>query len=102
MRCWLSLIWKQTAIIKTILRLAKLTVNVFGPALCMTIKLAEIYENVKQIPLFSKLLHTRPLAREAKCATVSRNGLHSTERVWVRELVGELPSKYEEAVDEQV
>jgi hypothetical protein len=95
MRCWPSLIRKQTAIIKTILRLAKLMVNVFGPALCMTLKLAEIYGNVKKIPLFSELLRTRPLAREAKCATVSRNGLLSTERVWVCESVGELPSKYE-------
>jgi hypothetical protein len=100
MRCWLSLIWKQTVIIKTILRLANLTVNVFGPALCMTLKLAEIYENVKKMQFFTKLLCTRPLASEAKCATVSRNGLHSMERVWVCGGVGEFPIKYEEHLDE--
>jgi hypothetical protein len=85
MRCWLSLIWQQTAVIKTTLKLAILIVNVFGPALCMTIKLAEIYANVKKIPFFLKLLCTRPLAREAKCASVSRNVLlvHSTQRVWM-------------------
>jgi hypothetical protein len=46
----------------------------------MTLKLAEIYENVKKIQFFSKFLCTRPLAREAKCATNRSKILRSSPR----------------------
>jgi hypothetical protein len=67
----------------------KSVLTIIASLLCMTLKLAEIhvYENVKERQLFLKLLRTHLLTRGAKCASETRNGLHSRERVWVCDLV---------------
>jgi hypothetical protein len=94
MRYRLLLIWKQTTIVKTILSLGKLRFPTgIASALCMTLKLAEIYENVKKMPFFSTLLRTHQLAKEAK--RESSNDLHTMECVWVCDLASACPFRYE-------